>query len=94
MFLRSNGFKAECELQGRSMKSFFKSVERQKVPFAIIVGEDEMKNGVCNIKNTFTKEQVTISLDELCKYLNSELNKKENCDCGGNCEGNCKCEKN
>ena len=45
MFLRSNGFKAECEMQGKSMKSFFKSVDRQKVPFAIIVGEEEMKNG-------------------------------------------------
>ena len=96
MFLRSNGFKAECEIQGRSMKSFFKSVERQKVPFAIIVGEEEMKNGVCNIKNTFTKEQETVPLNDLCKYLNQGLNKQEECQCGGECDGNCSChnEKN
>ena len=89
MFLRSNGFKAECEMQGKSMKSFFKGVERQKVPFAIIVGEEEMKNNTCNIKNTFTKEQVTILLDDLCKFLNKELNKGGSCQCGGNCDGNC-----
>ena len=90
MFLRSNGFKAECEMQGKSMKSFFKSIDRQKVPFAIIVGETEMKEGTCNIKNTLTKEQVTISLDNLCKYLNDGLNKGHECQCGGNCQ----CEKN
>lgn len=93
MFLRSNGFKAECEVQGKSMKSFFKSVERQKVPFAIIVGEDEIKNRVCNVKNTLTKEQVTISLDELCTYLNKELNKiYQRSSCSGECNGNCSCE--
>ena len=90
MFLRSNGFKAECEMQGKSMKSFFKSIDRQKVPFAIIVGETEMKEGTCNIKNTLTKEQVTIPLDNLCKYLNDGLNKGHECQCGGNCQ----CEKN
>ena len=83
-FLRSNGFKCECEMQGKSMKSFFKSVERQKVPFAIIVGEDEMKNEVCNIKNTQTKEQITLDLNDLCGYLNNELNKNQ-CSCGGKC---------
>ena len=83
-FLRSNGFKCECEMQGKSMKSFFKSVERQKVPFAIIVGEDEMKNEVCNIKNTQTKEQITLDLNDLCAYLNNELNKNQ-CSCGGKC---------
>lgn len=92
MFLRSNGFKAECEMQGKSMKSFFKSIDRQKVPFAIIVGEEEFKNRTCNVKNTLTKEQVTISLDELCSYLNKELQKNEGCSCGGNCDGNCTCE--
>ena len=85
MFLRSNGFKAECEMQGKSMKSFFKGVERQKVPFAIIVGEDELKNKTCNVKNSVTKEQVTISLDDLCSHLNKELNKNHECACGGNC---------
>lgn len=83
-FLRSNGFKCECEMQGKSMKSFFKSVERQKVPFAIIVGEDEMKKEVCNIKNTQTKEQITLDLNDLCGYLNNELNKNQ-CSCGGKC---------
>ena len=35
-----------------------------------------------------TKEQITISLDDLCSFLNKELNQK-NCQCGGNCGGDC-----
>ena len=28
-----------------------------------------MKNGTCNIKNTFTKEQVTVSLDDFANTI-------------------------
>jgi len=94
MFLRSNGFKAECEMQGKSMKSFFKGVERQKVPFAIIVGEEELKNQTCNVKNINTKEQITIALDELCLFLTKELRKDSGCSCNGSCDGECSCEGN
>ena len=89
-FLRSNGFRCECEMQGKSMKSFFKSVERQNVPFAIIVGENEFNSKTCNVKDTNTKEQVTLELNDLCNYLYNKLN-SHHCSCGGNCGDNCQC---
>ena len=57
------------------VKEMVERGERAPHLVAIIVGEEEIKNNTCNIKNTFTKEQVTISLDDLCKFLNKELNK-------------------
>ena len=65
-------------MQGKSMKSFFKSVERQNVPFAIIVGENEFNSKTCNVKDTNTKEQVTLELNDLCNYLYNKLNLSRN----------------
>ncbi|MBQ0161388.1 MAG: hypothetical protein KBT28_12305, partial [Bacteroidales bacterium] len=53
-----------CELNhyDRSMKSQFKSADRFKATYTIIIGEDEMNNKTVTIKDSETKEQIT------CKY--------------------------
>jgi len=34
------------------------------VPFAVLLGEDEISQGLCSVKNMFTGEQVTVSPGE------------------------------
>ena len=69
--IRDKGFSLEMNFYDRSMKSQFKSSDRFKAKYIVIVGEDEVNSKTLNIKNVSKQEQTTIKYDELEKYLNS-----------------------
>ena len=69
--LRDKGYKCEVNMTARSLKAQFKSADRNKAKYIIILGEDELKEGVVNLKNTATREQVTVSIDEIEKQIES-----------------------
>lgn len=69
--LRDKGYKCEVNMTARSLKAQFKSADRNKAKYIIILGEDELKEGVVNLKNTATREQVTISIDDIEKQIES-----------------------
>ena len=66
---RENGIKAEIDYSSISMKSQFKTAERLNAKYIAIIGEEERKNNTLNLKNSETKEQITISQDDLIKYI-------------------------
>ena len=67
--LREEGFKVETDYQGRSLKAQFKASDRLMAKAIVIIGEDECKNGNVVIKNTETKEQVTVEFDKLTETV-------------------------
>ena len=69
--LRDKGYKCEVNMTSRSLKAQFKSADRNKAKYIIILGEDELKEGVVNLKNTATREQVTVSIDDIEKQIES-----------------------
>lgn len=69
--LRDKGYKCEGNMTARSLKAQFKSADRNKAKYIIILGEDELKEGVVNLKNTATREQVTVSIDDIEKQIES-----------------------
>ena len=69
--LRDKGYKCEVNMTARSLKAQFKSADRNKTKYIIILGEDELKEGVVNLKNTATREQVTVSIDDIEKQIES-----------------------
>ena len=69
--LRDKGYKCEVNMTARSLKAQFKSADRNKAKYIIILGEDELKEGVVNLKNTATREQVTVSIDDIDKQIES-----------------------
>ena len=69
--LRDKGYKCEVNMTARSLKAQFKSADRNKAKYIIILGEDELKDGVVNLKNTATREQVTVSIDDIEKQIES-----------------------
>ena len=69
--LRDIGYKCEVNMTARSLKAQFKSADRNKAKYIIILGEDELKEGVVNLKNTATREQVTVSIDDIEKQIES-----------------------
>ncbi|MBI5856282.1 MAG: histidine--tRNA ligase [Sphingobacteriales bacterium] len=66
--LRQKGIR--CELYHESVKfdKQFKYAEKKNIPFVAIIGEKELKENTCNIKNLATGQQQTISQAELLNY--------------------------
>lgn len=47
----------------------FKYADKKGIPFALIIGQDELDKNVITVKNLKTREQQTISLDEVINLL-------------------------
>ncbi len=69
--LRNVGYKCEVNMVTRSLKAQFKSADRNAAKYIVIVGEDEASKGVVNLKNTATREQVTLPIEEITKQIES-----------------------
>ena len=48
-------------------------MDRKHAKTIIIIGEDELKQGVVNIKDIKTQQQVTVKIDEIVSTLNGFL---------------------
>lgn len=70
--LRKEGFVSDGTLVNKSLKAQFKAAERSGAKHIVILGEDELKNGTVNLKNTIDKTQVTIPADKLVEALKGE----------------------
>jgi len=47
----------------------FKYADKKTIPFAIVIGEEEVKNNTVTLKNLATREQITLPLDEVITKL-------------------------
>jgi histidyl-tRNA synthetase len=69
--LRRAGIVAEGNMVPRSLKAQFKSADRSGAKFTVIIGEDEVRNGTCNVKLP-DRSQVSVSLSELPSYIKEQ----------------------
>lgn len=65
--LRKQGFKVDISMNGRKMKKCLDYANKANIPYVIILGEDEIKNGSFNIKDMNNKAQFQVSFDEINK---------------------------
>lgn len=49
--LRKSGVKADQDYLDKKVKGQFKSADRVGATYAVIIGEEELANGVANVKN-------------------------------------------
>ena len=71
--LRKEGFSVETDYQGRSLKAQFKASDRLRARAIVIIGEDEYTNRLAVVKNTDTKEQVTVPIEQLTETVKGFL---------------------
>jgi histidyl-tRNA synthetase len=57
----------------KSLKSQMKRADRLGARYVLIVGDDELKSGSAALRNMATKEQVSVSLDNLVDNITSQL---------------------
>lgn len=68
--LRENGLTVDQSLiEGKSIGAQLKYADRRGIPFAVILGTDEVAGGTVGLKNLATGEQIEIARDQLAQEL-------------------------
>ncbi|MBO5650644.1 MAG: histidine--tRNA ligase [Selenomonas sp.] len=67
--LRQAGFKAGMDYAGRSMKAQMKQANKANARFALIIGEDEVKEACVQLKDMEKSEQQKVSFDNIVDVL-------------------------
>ena len=66
--LRHSGIRCELYHEPAKFDKQFKYAERKNIPFVIIIGEEEIKNKSCKMKNIITGNQSEVSWKELSAF--------------------------
>ena len=68
--LRNAGINTQIYTDNIKIKNQFKYASRLKIPYVIVIGEDEIKEEKVSLKNMENGEQISISIEEVIDLLN------------------------
>ncbi len=71
--LGTGGIRVEMDYGNKSLKSQMKRADRLGARYVLIVGDDELKSGSAALRNMATKEQVSVSLDNLVDNVKAQI---------------------
>lgn len=67
--LRENNINTEIYFDDKKIKAKFKYADKLQIPYAIIIGEDEIESNKPMVKNMITGEQKQLTIDEILTTL-------------------------
>ena len=71
--LRLNGFIVETDMMKKSLKSQFKSVDRFKSKYYIVLNEEDLSKNMVRVKDNKTKEEKEVEINDLIDYLDMNM---------------------
>ena len=71
--LRESGLRVQLYGEQKKFKQKMAYANKLDVPFAVLLGEDEIAEGVCSVKNMKTGEQVKLSPADAAAHISSAL---------------------
>ena len=71
--LRAEGLKVQLYGEQKKFKQKMAYANKLGVPFAVLLGEDEIAENVCSVKNMVTGEQVKLSAAEAAAHIKAAL---------------------
>ena len=71
--LRSTGLRVQLYSEQKKFKQKMAYADKIAVPFAVLLGEDEIAEGVCSVKNMVTGEQVKLSSADAAAHIKATL---------------------
>ena len=71
--LRAAGVRTQLYGEQRKFKAKMAYADKIGVPFAVLIGEDEMKEGVLSVKDMLSGEQVKLTPEEAGKYIREKI---------------------
>lgn len=69
--LRLNDFITETDYLNKGLKGEFKSADRLKAKYLVILNDQDLENNEVNIKDNLTKEEEKVNINNLVEYLDS-----------------------
>lgn len=67
--LRREEFSVECDYENRSLKSQMRTAHRFGVPYALIIGDEELDKGIAHVRDMRRSEQFMIKLNDIVQEL-------------------------
>ena len=75
--LRGSGLKVQLYGEQKKFKQKMAYANKLGVPFAVLLGEDEIAEGMCSVKNMITGEQVKLTAAEAAAHIKAALSEKD-----------------
>ena len=72
--LRSAGLRVQLYCEQKKFKQKMAYANKLGVPFAVLLGEDEINEGVCSVKNMVTGEQQKLTPEAAAAYIKAAVN--------------------
>jgi histidyl-tRNA synthetase len=67
--LRQNGIAVDIAMQKKKISKALYYADKKKIPYVLILGENEIKSGEVKLKNMIDGSQRDIKIDDIAKYL-------------------------
>ena len=67
--LRGAGVRVQLYAEKKKFKQKMSYADKLAVPYAVLLGEDEIAEGVCSVKNMVTGEQVKLAPEAAAEYI-------------------------
>ncbi|CCI86102.1 threonine--tRNA ligase [Lactobacillus gigeriorum] len=74
MELAKRGFRVQVDSRNEKMGYKIRESQTQKVPYTLVLGDDEMNANCVNVRRYGTEEQKTMSLDEFINEITADVN--------------------
>ncbi len=71
--LRSSGLRVQLYGEQKKFKQKMTYADKLGVPFAVLLGEDEIAEGLCSVKNMRSGQQVKLAPQAAAEHIRSEL---------------------
>ncbi len=71
--LRRSGIGSEIDYLDRKLKVQLKSVDRLACPYALIIGDNELANGIALLRNMATGDQEELALDQIIEEISKRV---------------------
>lgn len=75
--LLEKNIRVEMNDKAESLGKRISETEKQKIPYILVVGEKEMKDGTVNVRTHGEKQQNVFSVDEFVEKVEKEVNEKK-----------------
>ena len=75
--LREEGLRVQLYGEQKKFKQKMTYADKLGVPFVVLLGEDEIAQGKCSVKNMTTGEQVTVTASEAAQLMKTTLDTRE-----------------
>ncbi len=74
--LKNNGFRAICDLRNEKIGFKIREHTLQKVPYLIVVGDKEMKNGTLAVRTRSGEDMGVMPIDAFIEHLSADVEEK------------------